>query len=56
VTRPGKGALAPVCGMTNSRNWDGKGDRHSPPVRDCGLRVARAMSVGPEFFRLPSFS
>ena len=52
---PEEGASLSVCGMTDSRNWDGNGDRQSLRVRDGGLRVmlARIEIGAPEFFRPP---
>ena len=31
-----------VCGMADSRNWDGQGDRQSQRTRDGGMRVMPA--------------
>jgi len=58
MARPEEGASAPVCGTTDSRNWDGKGNRQARRVKDGGLWVILAglEKEAPEFFRPPSFS
>ena len=43
-----------VCGMTDSRNWDGNGDRQLQRVKDGGQRgaLSHIENGAPEFFRL----
>jgi hypothetical protein len=34
MARPEEGASLFVCGITDSRNWDGKGNRQAQRVKD----------------------